>query len=108
MVLLVGGGLLLRSFSRLMSVDPGFRPENVLSFRVGLPNTLYSNDTQRTQFFDVLIERLESLQEVVAAGIVQSLAMRDDYFLSFTIRGRPAQPLPRLRVHRASTSPPSP
>ena len=53
-VLLVGATLLLRSFVRLTHVDPGFRPEQVLSFSVGLPQTKYPQDSHRIAFFDRL------------------------------------------------------
>jgi putative ABC transport system permease protein len=88
-VLLVGAALLLRSFYRLVNVDPGFKPENVLSFRVALPNSQYPEDHQRIAFFNRLIERLEALPDVVAAGTTQAMPMIGDYILSFTIQGRP-------------------
>jgi putative ABC transport system permease protein len=88
-ILLVGAALLLRSFARLTSVDPGFRPEHVLAFRVALPNATYSEDHQRSAFFARLMEALDGLPEVASAGITQSLPMRGDYILSFTIQGRP-------------------
>ena len=50
-VLLVGAALLLRSFARLTSVDPGFKPEHVLAFRVALPTAAYTDDQQRAAFF---------------------------------------------------------
>jgi putative ABC transport system permease protein len=89
-VLLVGAALLLRSFARLTNVDPGFRAENVLAFRVSLPSTTYRDDHSRIAFFERLLERLEGLPAVTSAGLTQSLPMRGDYILSFTVRGRPA------------------
>ena len=88
-VLLVGAALLLRSFARLTSVDPGFRPEHVLAFRVALPTAAYPEDHHRTAFFGALLERLDALPEVTAAGMTQTLPMRGDYMLSFTIQGLP-------------------
>jgi putative ABC transport system permease protein len=88
-VLLVGAALLLRSFARLTSVDPGFRPERVLAFRVALPNSSYPQDPHKIGFFARLLEGLESLPDVAAAGMTQSLPMRGDYMLSFTIQGQP-------------------
>jgi putative ABC transport system permease protein len=89
-VLLVGAVLLLRSFARLTSVDPGFDAEQVLAFRVALPNVSYREDHHRIAFFERLIRDLEALPGVTQAAAIQSLPMRDDYFLSFTARGRPA------------------
>ncbi len=88
-VLLVGAALLLRSFARLTNVDPGFRPEHVLAFRVALPNT-YPKRPQRVAFFNTLLDRLGALPEITAAGMTQALPMRGDYILSFTIQGQPA------------------
>jgi putative ABC transport system permease protein len=92
-VLLVGAALLLRSFSRLTNVDPGFRPDHVLAFRVALPGTTYPDDPRRTAFFNTLLEKLEALPGVTSAGMIQVLPMRGDNMLSFVIQGR-AQPKP--------------
>jgi putative ABC transport system permease protein len=88
-VLLVGAALLLRSFAKVTSVDPGFRPDNVLAFRVALPGNSYRESHHRIAFFDTLLERLEALPDVVSAATIQTLPMRGDYILSFVIRGRP-------------------
>ena len=88
-VLLVGAALLLRSFSRLTGVDPGFRPENVLAFRVALPNPAYPEDHNKAAFYDTLIEKLESTPGIESAGMVQALPMRGGYVLSFELEGRP-------------------
>ena len=90
-VLLVGAALLLRSFARLTHVDPGFHPEQVLAFRVALPTGDYPEDHNKIAFFASLMDRLESLPDITAAGMIQSLPMRGDYLLSFTIEGRPAE-----------------
>jgi len=68
LVLLAGSGLLLKSFTRLQSVDPGFRPERLLTFTVALPVAKYPNDTARIAFFDRLLPRLAALPGVEAAG----------------------------------------
>jgi putative ABC transport system permease protein len=91
-VLLVGATLLLRSFVQLTRVDPGFRPEQVLSFSVGLPQTKYPQDAHRIAFFDRLDERLHAVPGVRAVGMVQTIPIRDDYLLSFSIQGRPSEP----------------
>ena len=92
LVLLVGAALLLRSFARLTNVDPGFRADGVLAFRVSLPPATYRDAQQRGAFYDSLIARLQALPQVRAAGMIQTLPMRGDYFLSFSIQGRPAPP----------------
>ena len=91
-VLLVGATLLLRSFARLTAIDPGFKAENVLTFRVALPQASYPQPHHRVQFFDRLIDRLQGTPGIEAAGMSQVLPLRGDYVLSFVIQGRP--PLP--------------
>ena len=88
-VLLVVSALLLRSFARLTHVDPGFRPESVLAFRVALPNATYPQDPHRVAFFDRLIERMDALPQVLSTGLTNTLPMRGDYLLSFAVKGRP-------------------
>ena len=60
-VLLIGAGLLLKSFGRLLAVDPGFRSESVLTFGLQLPGATYSEDHLRVGFYDALNERLSGL-----------------------------------------------
>ena len=105
-VLLVGSALLLRSFSRLTHVDPGFRADNVLAFRIALPEATYPQTYNRIAFFDRLLADLEALPDVTAAGIVQSMPLRGDYMLVFAIQGRP-QPAPgdELSANYRSASP---
>ncbi len=92
LVLLVGASLLLRSFAKLTNVDPGFRSENVLAFRVALPRASYPQAQNQIAFYDGLIQRLESSPQVLSAGMTQTLPMRGNYTLGFLIDGRP--PLP--------------
>jgi len=63
-VLVVGAGLLLRSFQKLMTVDPGFNRERMLTFGVVLPGATYSKPEQRIAFFDQLGDRLRQLPGV--------------------------------------------
>ena len=88
-VLLVGAVLLLRSFVKLTNVDPGFRPERVLAFRVALPNAAYPEAHQRVAFYDRLLAELQRIPGAAAAAMIQSLPIRNDYVLSFAIQGRP-------------------
>lgn len=72
-VLVVGAGLLLKSFWTLSQVDPGFEPEGVLSFQVSLPSTTYPDEVQVASFYERLTERLESLPGVQSVGAMTGL-----------------------------------
>lgn len=68
LVLLIGAGLMVRSFRNLQRVDPGFRPEKVLTFKVPLPFAKYRGPAERADFFDRLRDRVAALPGVEAAG----------------------------------------
>jgi putative ABC transport system permease protein len=87
-VLLVGAALLLRSFARLVQVEPGFSAGNVLTFAVALPAVTYTSDSSRMTFYDRVLDTLQRTPGVQAAGMVQQLPIRGDYMLSFTVDGR--------------------
>jgi len=91
-VLLTGATLLLRSFAKVTNVDPGFNPDRVLAFQVSLPAAAYTEDPRRRGFFDALVAGLESQAGVESAGLVQTLPMRGDYSLSFSLPSRPPYP----------------
>jgi putative ABC transport system permease protein len=89
LVLLVGAGLLIKSFRRLQEVDPGFDPRNVLTMRLFLPESKYPEPQQRQAFFEQILRRLEALPGVQAAGtstMIPTLGGGDTYF---TIEGKP-------------------
>jgi putative ABC transport system permease protein len=69
LVLLIGAGLLIKGFSRLRSVNPGFNPENVVSVNIQLPATRYSEFPRQTAFRRELLARLNSLPGIEAAMI---------------------------------------
>jgi putative ABC transport system permease protein len=75
LVLLVGSGLLLRSFTRLRGVDPGFRVEKVLTATVTLPADRYADANLRIQFFETLREDIQSLPGVESVGMVNRLPL---------------------------------
>jgi putative ABC transport system permease protein len=83
LVLLIGAGLMLRSFAALQRVDPGFRTHNVLTFSVPLPFFKYRDANGRIDFYGRLRERIETLPGVEAAGSVTPLPLAggDQYFV---------------------------
>lgn len=74
-VLLVGAGLLTRSFARLLSVDLGFSAEAVQTFTLTLPDSRYAQPLQRQEFVDTLITRIASNPSVESAGAVFGLPL---------------------------------
>ncbi|HEV2665634.1 MAG TPA: ABC transporter permease, partial [Blastocatellia bacterium] len=95
LLLLVGAGLLLRSFQRLLTVDPGFRAENLLTFRVS-PSSKYRRAPERLNYYQQVTERLRSLPGVEAVGATTSLPFTStDLRSPISIEGRP-QALPGM------------
>jgi putative ABC transport system permease protein len=72
LVLLVGAGLLVKSFNRLQSVDPGFDANNLLTMRVTLPFAKYQEDSKRIEFFKKALEQMRAIPGVEAAGAINS------------------------------------
>ena len=93
LVLLVGAGLLIRSFAELRAVRPGFEPSGIVTFWQALPKARYGEVDQQTQFFDKLLAKLKSLPGIEDAGIVSPLPFSgNDQARTFTILGKPAPP----------------
>ena len=93
LVLLVGAGLLIRSFIRLQNVDAGFNPEGLLTLRVELSDSRAQDLTRRVNFYQEVIERIQSMPGVEAACIVNAApivtpGMRSSFF----IEGKPDPP----------------
>jgi putative ABC transport system permease protein len=75
-VLLIGAGLLVGSFLKLLQVDPGFQPDNVLTMQISLPGSKYPPDSdQAVAFFNQLRERVAALPGVQAAGTTQFMPL---------------------------------
>ena len=104
-VLLVGAGLLLRSFARLVNVDPGFDPSNGITFTIGLPDAVYDTDPKRVAFHARLREELNALPGVAGSALALSVPPTSMHFnLSFKVAGRPPLPpgeSPTLEVRLA-------
>ncbi len=93
-VLLVGSGLVVRSFVQLMHIDPGFRSANLLTFRVVLPQAEYGTDELRRAFNEQALARIRALPGVAKAAIASSLPLAGGTpAYSLTVEGEPP-PLP--------------
>ena len=90
LVLLIGAGLMTRSFIRLINVKLGFNPKNVLTMRVELPRSRYQKGEQRTQFFGQLFERVKSIPGIQSAGAISQLPLSGYSMMGrFAIEGQP-------------------
>lgn len=89
-MLLIGTGLLVRSFASLRTVDPGFRPEGLLTMVVPLSEASYSNPSQQAEFARELLERVQAMPSVESAAVSNSLPMQNTFMLlmPFQIEGR--------------------
>ncbi len=92
LILLIGTGLLLRSFVRLQAVDPGFKPDRLLTMEISLPEARYPAP-QRAAFFSQLLDRVRALPGVESAGAIGHLPLGGD-IESYALGVVGRQPLP--------------
>jgi putative ABC transport system permease protein len=87
-MLLAGAGLLMRSFARLQSVNPGFRAAQSLTFRTALPAAAYRGEPERASFYQRALERVTALPGVTSAGAISALPLSGSSFgFTFEIEG---------------------
>jgi putative ABC transport system permease protein len=105
LVLLVCAGLLVKSFVRLVQVDPGFKPENVMTLSVSLTVEKYKDPTRRVAFVEQSLERVRAVPGVSQAAFTARLPFSNsDALGNFEIVGRPAprnsseKPLSNMRT----------
>jgi putative ABC transport system permease protein len=107
LMLLVCSGLLLNSFLRLQRVDLGFDTHSVLTFRIDLPKTRYSPETQVAPFYQQLISRLEAAPGVKSVSAISLPPLSSDRYLTgFSIEGIATttdKPFPYITDWRAVT-----
>jgi putative ABC transport system permease protein len=106
LVLLIGAALLLQSFQRLLSVNPGFRPENILTARLSLPPRKYTDQSQVRNFYQQLLERVGSMPGVRGAGLSQNVPFNPGNWQDeFIVQGQepgPGEPIPVVSVRSAT------
>jgi predicted permease len=93
LLLLIGAGLLVRSFAHLLSVDPGFDPRNVLTMNVSLPTVKYADTQKQIEFFDELLRRITALPGVRSAGVSAALPLIPKRITPVLPEGQPEVPL---------------
>ena len=93
LILLIGAGLVARSFAILQKVDPGFSGDEVLTAQIQLPRTRYKENPQMSAFYNQLLERVSALPGIEACALIDAAPMSgNSNVLGFVIEGRP--PLP--------------
>jgi putative ABC transport system permease protein len=96
LVLLVGAGLLIRSFIRLQEVRPGFNPQHLLCVDLSLPSAKYKEDQQTVTFFDQLLGSLAQQPGVQSSALAAGLPLGGGAdFLAFSVEGRVLAPTDR-------------
>src|SRR5262249_39595011 len=104
LALLIGAGLMIKSFARLLRVDLGFNPQNLLTLEVSLPESKYSDSHQVITFYQQLLDRVQTLPGAHSIGAISQLPLGGaEEINDFTIEGRPAstpgeKPLADLRT----------
>jgi putative ABC transport system permease protein len=90
LVLLVGAGLMMRSFISLQNVNAGINPEGVLTMNISLPGSKYRAPEKRIAFFNQLLERVRSIPGVQSAGTISGLPLAgNNWGRSLTVEGFP-------------------
>ena len=93
LMLLIGAGLTLKSFGRLLSVDPGYDPHNVLTLRLRLPDAKYRDAAQATAFGQAAIARVSSLPGVERVALATGFPLGRAGEVDYSVEGQP-EPLP--------------
>ncbi len=105
LVLVIGAGLMVRSFLRLQHIDPGFNARNVLMITVDLPGVRYPEDNQAIAFFEQAEQRIKGLPGVVDVGSTNVPALKGaGYTNDMTIPGRPPEDYIREIRHKTITA----
>jgi putative ABC transport system permease protein len=94
LVLTVGAGLMIRSFARARAVNPGFDPENLVTFRINLPAAAYAEPERIKLTHQQIVQRLREIPGVMSASATSDLPMQGDWLIVFTPEGPPPSQLP--------------
>jgi putative ABC transport system permease protein len=108
LTLLVGAGLLIRSFLKLQAISPGFNPQNTLTMKISLRGPNYEKDEPVIAFYDQLLDRVRALPGVQSVAIRSSipLGLKENYAdLAFAVEGRTLDPANRPVAFYNAVSP---
>jgi len=106
LVLLVGAGLLIKSFHRLQQVSTGFNPENVLAVPINIPQSRYPDGNARAAFVNRIMEKLKAMPGVQAVGAVTTLPLSGEYSSrSFIVEGQTFSPEDRNVAYMRAATP---
>ena len=101
LVLVIGAGLMIKSFNRVTGIDTGYSVDNAMSFQVSLPTATYPDPQQVARFFDGLIERVEAVPGVVSAAAVPVLPITGGGAqIRYRVEGEPVGPIADMPVGR--------
>jgi putative ABC transport system permease protein len=93
LVLLIGAGLLMKSLSRLQSVEPGFDAANLLTMRVNLPSRKYDTNPKKLNFFKQAIEQIRAIPGVESVGAINTIPFGGPHSgTALDIEGQPKRP----------------
>jgi predicted permease len=97
LLLMVGAGLLLRSFAKLLAADPGFQPEKVLAMSVPLPAQAYPHATEVRTYYQQAIEQISQLPGVISAAAANDLPLNGTELDAVEVEGRDKSATPAVR-----------
>jgi predicted permease len=87
LVLLIGSGLLIRSFAKLLDTDPGFRPSHVLTLKIPIPSERYAKASKVRQFYEQLLDRAGNIPGVKAVGLTSDLPLNGCGTIAIQVEG---------------------
>jgi putative ABC transport system permease protein len=87
LVLLIGSGLLIRSFAKLLETDPGFRPDHVLTLNIPIPSERYTHAPKVRQFYEQLLDRAGNIPGVKEVGLTSDLPLNGCGTIAIQIEG---------------------
>jgi len=93
LILLVGAGLMIRSFQKLQGVNPGFESRNVLTVTAMVSRTKFPSPAEQVRFFEQVLQRVRTLPGVESAGVVDDVPLTGGSHQPVAIEGRPLVPM---------------